>query len=269
MPEGPEVRIFARFLKKHMNLIKSINIIGGRYKKMKIEGYNKLENNYPLIVSEIGVKGKFTYIKFQNDIIMTVQLGLSGGWCLKENDRIIEPILGKYVMKYNEKYADIEFQLDDNKKIIYYDKLHNGIIKFINNNELIEKLNEIGPDIMHKNMTFAIYNILLKKYDTKRIGEFMLDQKIISGIGNYLRAEILYKTCINPFRLINSLSDVEIYNLYNTSKKYMETSYMNPLMEYEIYNNTHDKNMYLVQKDKLGGSNKSPRYIHWIPQIQK
>ena len=32
----------------------------------------------------------------------------------------------------------------------------------------------------------------------KSIGEVLLDQKYFNGIGNYLRAEILYRGCISP-----------------------------------------------------------------------
>ena len=45
-----------------------------------------------------------------------------------------------------------------------------------------------------------------------------MNQKIISGIGNYLRADILYLSKINPFRIINKLTDKEIEIIFNNSK---------------------------------------------------
>ena len=41
-----------------------------------------------------------------------------------------------------------------------------------------------------------------------------MDQTKISGIGNYLRSEIMYEAEINPFSYIIDLSETEINNLY-------------------------------------------------------
>ena len=57
------------------------------------------------------------------------------------------------------------------------------------------------------------------KLANKQIGDFLHDCKKFSGIGNYLRCEILYECKISPFRKLSELSLDEIENLYKVSLK--------------------------------------------------
>jgi endonuclease VIII-like 1 len=58
-----------------------------------------------------------------------------------------------------------------------------------------------GPDPINDFQNFVrnIKNNLHKKDFDKPICEVLMNQKYFNGIGNYLRAEILYRTDINPF----------------------------------------------------------------------
>ena len=79
-------------------------------------------------------------------------------------------------------------------------------------NELTNKLNKIGPDIMEQSTDLELFKNQIKKRNNldKSIGLVIMDQKIISGIGNYLRADILYLSKINPFRKVKKLNNYEI-----------------------------------------------------------
>jgi formamidopyrimidine-DNA glycosylase len=53
----------------------------------------------------------------------------------------------------------------------------------------------------------------------KPIKSALLDQKVISGIGNIYADEILFRAGINPLRPASSLSDEELKKLYQTMKE--------------------------------------------------
>ena len=113
--------------------------------------------------------------------------------------------------------------ITDNGSMIYFDSLSFGTLKVINDiDELTNKLNSIGPDIMDKLTTYDVFveQLLLDKNLNKKIGIVLMEQKIISGIGNgnYLRADILWLSRISPFRKIKDLSNLEIKKIYNNVK---------------------------------------------------
>jgi formamidopyrimidine-DNA glycosylase len=46
----------------------------------------------------------------------------------------------------------------------------------------------------------------LDKYPKKTLPEILMDQKMFSGIGNYIKSECLYRAKLNPHRTVNSIS---------------------------------------------------------------
>ena len=47
-----------------------------------------------------------------------------------------------------------------------------------------------------------------------------------SGLGNYLAPEILYRSKISPYRTIDSLTNSDITNLYNETRKTLKLCYL-------------------------------------------
>lgn len=80
--------------------------------------------------------------------------------------------------------------------------------------EQVEYLGSLGPDILPYHGAFdteAFLNRLLKPGNQQRtIGATLLDQQIVAGIGNYLRAEILFDCRLDPWKQVAGLEPAEI-----------------------------------------------------------
>lgn len=305
MPEIIEVRKCADFIRKKLKnkSIIDINILNGRYKnKGSFENYKKLKKNIPLKLIDVKTKGKLLYLIFDSNLYLINRLGLVGGWCfLKKNSNVYEHTdIYKYYLKYGDKKMmetyiknslnHLNFEIITKEgTLYYYDMLSYGTLKCIDNdNELNELLDKIGPDIMDVKTTLDVFrNQILKKTNlNKEIGNVIVDQKIISGLGNYLRSDILWLSKINPFRNVRKLTENEIENIYNNCK----------LLTWGIYNknkairlkiikiNTklphdykrlffiymHEIDIYgnkVIKKELYDGSQK--RFITYVPSLQK
>lgn len=86
----------------------------------------------------------------------------------------------------------------------------------INNLPEIKKL---GVDAMSKELTSSKFKEILSKRNNKSIGLALMEQELISGIGNIYRSEILFAAGILPTRHIKNLSDKEITKIYQAIKK--------------------------------------------------
>jgi formamidopyrimidine-DNA glycosylase len=231
MPEVLEIRKYVDFLNSKLknNYINSIDILKGRYKTHSpFVMYKELKKNLPLKVINVKSKGKFIYILLEKDFIIFNTLGLTGGWIYLGNDKKYKiPLLMNDIGDYDiEKYKknalnnlNIEFNIDLGS-MYFFDIRSYGTIKVVNDPyELYKKLDSIGPDIMDLSTTFKIFkDQILKKVNwNKPIGNVLVNQKIISGIGNYLRSDILWLSCISPFRLVSSLNDNELKSIYKNA----------------------------------------------------
>jgi len=295
MPEIVEVRKYADFLKKHLlnkNIIE-INILNGRYKKHKpFSNYKKLKNNLPLKVIDIRTKGKLLYFIFENDLYLISTLGLSGGWTFYYKKyyfpSFYEYMAKKRVAKYYSnaiKHLNIEFKTKKGS-IYYFDVLSFGTLKTINQSELIKKLSKLGPDIMDLDLTFKKFRERLYKKKDSMIGNILVNQKIIAGIGNYLRADILWLSKISPFRLVKNLSEKDINKIYRNMRKLTWASYnykraikLNIIKKTDKLPSYYNRNFFVygmeediygnkvIKKELYEGSIK--RFIYYVPTIQK
>lgn len=98
---------------------------------------------------------------------------------------------------------------------------------YLNISELETKLSAIGPDWLFDKIDFDQYKNSLRQSSRghMQICKFMMEQKYFSGVGNYLRAEILYRVGIHPGRTLESLNDEEIYDLWILTPAVMSSSY--------------------------------------------
>jgi formamidopyrimidine-DNA glycosylase len=306
MPEINEIRKYADFIKDKIkkNKILDINILNGRYKTHgPFQKYNAIKKELPLKLLDVKTKGKLLYLVFENNFYIFSTLGLYGGWCylkegsskynfsqteeewlyfdnLKEND--------SYYIKNALKHLNVEFRTSKGS-LYYYDVLSFGSLKVIEGEEeLNKKLKTIGPDIMESDTTFDVFkNQILKTRNlNKEIGIVIMNQKIISGIGNYLRADILYMSKISPFRKVNKLTEKELEAIYKNAKVLtwgdydikmakklklisketkLPRDYDRMFFVYSYEEDIHGNK--IVKKELYEGSQK--RFIYYVPSIQK
>ena len=324
MPEIVEVRKFADIIKHNVlgTQLTAINILKGRYTKKAFDGLQLLRDNLPLVIESVNTKGKFTYITLKGfgdngkTLYLFNTLGLTGGWTvkaskrndLKEKDhtRILKhsdneyyayPVVWEYISHNNmsewfEKALDhlnVEFITDSGKAFYFYDQLSFGTLKVIETKaELEKKLKELGPDMMDETITFDIFKKQITKgtNKSKAIGNVIVNQKLISGVGNYLRADALYMAKISPFRKVEDVNDDEMKVLFESIKALIWGDYNRKEgikkglvdkdikipgdydRDFFVYRYEKDNNGKKVKKDELyEGSQK--RFIFWIPEIQK
>jgi formamidopyrimidine-DNA glycosylase len=172
--------------------------------------------------------------------------------------------------------------------MFYFDSLSFGTLKVIKGEkELTKKLNSIGPDIMEMSTTFEVFKTRMAKktIQNKVIGNVLLNQKIISGIVNYLRADMLWMSKISPFRKVKDLNEKDLENIYKNTraltwgdydyKKGIKLKIINKTTklprnydrDFFVYYNDEDIHGNKVIKEELYEGSKK-RFIYWVKSYQ-
>lgn len=302
MPEIIEVRKYADFIKKltKNKEIKKIKILNGRYfKHAPFDGYKDLIKLLPIKITNVTTKGKLICIHLENDYYILSTLGLSGGWCFYDTNKSLKlaKVYEEYLKKSDTKqvkeyirkslnHLNVQFEFSSGS-LYNYDVLSYGTLRVIKGNDNLENiLNKMGPDIMDESTSYELFKSNLLKKQHKPIGIVLIDQKLISGIGNYLRADVLYLSKISPFRLTNTLSEKDLkliffncklltlsdYNMkkckelkYCTSKTKIPSDYGRMFFVYK--EKTDINGNVVIKKELYEGSQK--RFIYYVPAIQK
>lgn len=106
--------------------------------------------------------------------------------------------------------------IGEKKKLVVYNA---PIIEVDLSDRLLKRLkSKFGPDPLREDWSRedAINRIL--SAGNRKIGEVLLDQSIIAGIGNILRNEILFRAGIHPERMVNQLSRDEVEKIVKISE---------------------------------------------------
>lgn len=268
MPEGPEVSIITDALQKYFKgkELKEINIVeGGKYDKKSPDNYEFFINKLPLKIIKIENKGKLIYWTFEDDLYMINHLNMTGKWSFNK-----------------EKHTTLEFKIG--KEIIYYTDVRRfGRVEFLKNNkELQTKLDKLGPDILRdKNLTETKFLEIITKYRRRNITRVLMDQSIFSGIGNYLKSEILYACRLSPHLTINDLSEKDLKNLYQQARRIITKSYSKGGVSKKDFKHINEDSGQFQLLLEVYGRKKDPhnndikcektkdgRSTYWVPKLQ-
>ncbi|MCX8159817.1 MAG: bifunctional DNA-formamidopyrimidine glycosylase/DNA-(apurinic or apyrimidinic site) lyase [Candidatus Saccharicenans sp.] len=92
-----------------------------------------------------------------------------------------------------------------------------GFLNCLPTTEILTRVNsELGPEPL--DLDFSGFQSRLKKHGGKKIKGWLLDQKIVAGIGNIYSDEILIRARIRPDRLADRLSPEETRRLFRAMK---------------------------------------------------
>ena len=107
---------------------------------------------------------------------------------------------------YEDDYCRWYIDLNDNDPVWFRNPRSLATIEFTSKKSVLQKtLDNLGPDILTEQFNLDVWNDLLDKYKNKNITSFLMDQSIISGIGNYIKDEALYYAKVSPLRKVGSL----------------------------------------------------------------
>jgi formamidopyrimidine-DNA glycosylase len=268
MPESAECKHQAEFLSQILSgqAILKTEIVSGRYLKKSFEGFDQLVNNLPIICEGVGVHGKFIYAVFGGGSSLFITLGMSGWFSTKLN-----------------KHSRFKIETQDNE--IYFNDIRNfGTLKWVRTKEeLKNKLSTLGPDIANTNLSNQIF---LEKLRTPKnlklnICEVIMNQKNIAGIGNYMKAEALYLSKIDPRSKVFDLTIENLVTIIERSREIAQISYdlggatiksyRTPSgtsgefsRRFHVYGQSHDPLENLVERLETPDG----RTTHWVPKIQ-
>lgn len=238
MPELPEVETTVIGLNKHVKNNKIISIWSDyssnlpMYKNsLKNKKYfekfkSKVLNQKILNARRIA---KNILIELENNILIHIHLKMTGHLLYgyfeynKPQNKWI-PIYPESLKDPFNRFIHFVICLSNGKKLAMSDARKFGSIRFFENLEEAEKhLGHFGPDPFEEISAEDFRNIILKR-PNHGIKRALLDQTLISGIGNIYSDEILFEAEIHPESMVKNLSQKKFKRILSLAKKILAKS---------------------------------------------
>ena len=204
MPELPEVETVRRGLIKK---VKDKKIIDCKVLWNGIIAYPNKEEFIKRIanqtINDITRRGKFL-IFILDDYYLISHLRMEGKYFIKKE---AEPL---------NKHDHVIFELNTNEQLRYNDTRKFGKMHLVKKDELEKNpISKLGKEPWDKELTISY---LKDKFNNKPIKSLLLDQSIITGIGNIYADEILFLSKINPETKGNKLTNKNLQNIIDNTR---------------------------------------------------
>mgnify|MGYP003336174901 CR=1 FL=1 len=249
MPEGPEIKLNHDLLVRHLDgqIWSKLDIVSGKYLTKPPQNLANFQANLPSKVDSVNVHGKFIRISLYNAWIVGIGFGMTGRLAIESEFAPVgsaqtpvgsaqTPVGSEFAQtpvgseQADELLANVRVSIvkSDGSKIHYIDPRNFGNwFLWDNISGLEKKLDELGVDLMSSELNQAEVVKLFRTPSVAKqeITQALMSQKVIAGVGNYLKAESLYRAKIYPYAIVSNLSDEELYDIWIELKRESQKSY--------------------------------------------
>lgn len=213
MPEGPTIRNTADLLREAL-AGQRIARFHSPLKKAAAEDWADKIAGQP--VRAVRAHGKNLFIDFANGWTLYTHMLMWGAWHVYA---IGEP------WRHEARKARVVLETATHCAVLF----SAPICQLVHASDLAaHPTSELGPDLLADGFgptERAEVRRRLKAQDGASIGEAIMNQTVMAGIGNILKSEILFAARIHPQRPAASLSDDEFERLIATSRDMMRRAY--------------------------------------------
>ena len=147
------------------------------------------------VVTETASRGKHLLTRTRNGLTVHTHLRMDGSWRVRpaaeriREDHRIRLVLG------NEDWQAIGYQL--------------GVVELIRTTDESQVTGHLGPDLLGSDWNSDEAVRRLSAEPARPIGEALLDQKNLAGLGTWFCAEMLFLRGIDPWHPVGSVEDLD------------------------------------------------------------
>ncbi|HYX08413.1 MAG TPA: zinc finger domain-containing protein, partial [Bacteroidales bacterium] len=152
---------------------------------------------------------------FEDDLAMYSHNQLYGKWMVRKNGTEPDTNRSLRVAFHNQEHSAYLYSASE--------------IEMLDKNQISEHsyIKKLGPDVLHPDTTYEdiIGQYQSDEFQNRKLTTLLLDQGFVSGIGNYLRSEIMFYAKVDPHKKLKEYSDDEKEALAKATVKLSQRSY--------------------------------------------
>jgi len=204
MPEGDTIFRAARTLHR---------ALAGRHVTRFESAFPRLtrvHEDTPLVgrtIESIDSRGKHLLFAFSGNLVLHTHLRMNGGWHLyRPNERWRRPSRDMRVLIATEDAIAVGFSIP--------------VAEFLTARDLArhEQLQALGPDLAAERFDRAEALTRLRTRPDCPVADALLDQRVMAGIGNVFKSEVLFIAGVNPFVRIADLTERAIGGVLDVAR---------------------------------------------------
>lgn len=162
-------------------------------------------------ICDIEARGKHLLIHFENDTALHSHMGMTGSWHLyPKHDAWKKPHNRAALIFENERLCIVCFS-PKTLELLSAIQLRRH-----------RYLSQLGPDLLATSISMNVVLQRFRQYDPVSIGEAVMNQTIVSGIGNVYKSETLFLSGLHPKTPVGQLTTDQLEHLMKLNRDLMK-----------------------------------------------
>ncbi len=162
------------------------------------------------VVDRVDAAGKWMRMYFSGDLILLTHMLMSGGWHIyRPGEAWKRSRFHMRVAIYTEPFVAVAFNVP-------IAEFHTAATL-----ERHRSVQRLGPDVLGQEFDERQAAAQLRSRADLEIGEALLRQSLVAGLGNVFKSEVCFASRVNPFRLVGALGADELQLLMSNARKFM------------------------------------------------
>ena len=210
MPEGDTIFIVARTLRSAL--------VGERILRFEsvYPALTRIDQDHPLAgrtIDAIDSRGKHLLFSFSGDLVLHTHLRMNGAWHLYATGAAWRrPARDMRILIATARAVAVGFNITT--------------ADFLTNKALLrhKDLARLGPDLLADNFDQREAARRIRARASDALADVLLDQRVMAGIGNVFKSEILFEAGVHPLAPVASLDDTAIDRVLTVARKLLRVN---------------------------------------------
>jgi endonuclease-8 len=190
---------------------------------------SRIDDDHPIVgrtIESVASRGKHLLMTFSDGLVLHTHMRMNGSWhTYPAAARWQRPASEMRVLVGTADAIAVGFNVP--------------IVELLTPQQLArhKELQALGPDLLAdagidrtRAGTFDRDEVLrrMRAHDADAIGDALLNQRTIAGIGNVLKSEILFIAGLDPFTPVRGLTDADLHRVIDTAREQLAANVMEP-----------------------------------------
>lgn len=177
---------------------------------------NRIHEDAPITgrtIERVAAVGKHVLMHFSGNLVLRTHMRMNGSWHIyRPGERWQRSRRDMRIRVATEAFEAVGFNIP--------------VAEFTSGLALSthRELRRLGPDVLSEGFQAADARQRIRNRGTTAIADVLLNQRVLAGLGNVYKSEVLFICRINPFTLVRDLSDSQLAALVDTARRVLSAN---------------------------------------------
>jgi endonuclease-8 len=179
---------------------------------------NRVADDHPIVgrtIESVSARGKHLLIAFSGDLVLRTHMRMNGSWHIyPAGERWRRPARDMRILVCTAEACGVGFNIP--------------VAEFLSTREVERhgQLQSLGPDLLSRTFDRAETVRRMRARGRDPIADVLLNQRVVAGIGNVFKSEILFLAGFHPFTAVSALADAELERLVDIARDQLAANVM-------------------------------------------